>query len=165
MACHHSEIFPRDILCWTSSNGSACRCQHVAVMACHHSEIFPGDILCQTSTIISMWLSACCCDGMSPFRDLLQGCSLSDIIKWVSMLLSAHRCDGMSPFRDLPWGHSLLDQGLFPSLGPSPIDPHAGCGPRLIKLHFWSHLFGASDVAALRCFVLQPCWLTLGLTD
>ena len=84
-----------------------------------------------------------------------------------------HRIQRSSPPGDLP----CRDQGLFPSLGPSPIDPHPGCGPRSIGLvgrtssaHPTLHLFGASDVAPLWChshFSSQPRWPDeqLGLTN
>ena len=63
-------------------------------------------------------------------------------------------------FRDL----LCHDQGLFPSLGPSSIDPHTGCGPRsigLVVLRRRTSCAPAScfDVAPFGRWLLWPRWL------
>ena len=52
----------------------------------------------------------------------------------------ASLCMRVIAFRDL----LCRDQGSFPGPGPSPINPHPGCGPRSIRLLL--HLFGASNL-------------------
>ena len=56
-------------------------------------------------------------------------------------------------FRDL----LCHDQGLFPSPGPSPINPHPRCGPQSIGL-VSLHLLGATSLVDLRraCLVAPP---------
>ena len=73
-------------------------------------------------------------------RQCLLGCCLNNVC-WACA--SSH-------VRDL----LCCDQGLIPSPGPSPIDPHHRRGPRSIGLHCTSsarqtsHLFGASDITS-----------------
>ena len=70
----------------------------------------------------------------------------------------ASSCPRVNAFRDL----LCRDQGLFPGLGPGPIDPHPRCGLRLIGLQ--SHLFGASgDVAPRRRTSCASFAVSLGL--
>ena len=140
----------RDLLLETFSVGRHHACQHVAVTTHHHLEIFPEDILCRNGT----W----------PFRDLL--------LETFSVVM-AH---GHSEI--FPWDILCRDQGLFPSPGPSPINPHPGCGPRSIGLCFQLHLLcfrrctscGRWHLLGAFCrtswaLLPWPRWPTLGLMN